>query len=142
MDADWVTAKARAEDLYTQWQAGDKSEESFAELAKANSADGNAAEGGIYENVFPGQMVATFNDWCFADGRKPGDHGIVETDFGYHIIYFVKEGDYVYWKRAAEKDFVNETVNDKAVALAESYTLYVDRDKIALALPGQFVTED
>lgn len=142
VDADWVTAKARAEDLYTQWQAGDKSEESFAELAKANSADGNAAEGGIYENVFPGQMVATFNDWCFADGRKPGDHGIVETDFGYHIIYFVKEGDYVYWKQAAEKDFVNETVNDKAVALAESYTLYVDRDKIALALPGQFVTED
>lgn len=142
VDADWTAAKTKAESLYNEWLAGDKTEESFAELAKANSADGNAAEGGIYEDVYPGMMVETFNDWCFDDARQVGDHGIVETEFGYHIMYFVGEGDYVFWRQAAEKDFVNETVNDKAVALAESYTLYVDRDKIALALPGQFVTED
>mgnify|MGYP003291614936 CR=1 FL=1 len=142
VDADWTAAKAKAESLYNEWLAGDKSEESFAELAKANSADGNAAEGGIYEDVYPGMMVAAFNDWCFDDARQVGDHGIVETEFGYHIMYFSGVGDYVYWRKAAETDYVNEKVNDKAVALAESYTLYVDRDKIALALPGQFVTED
>jgi len=142
VEDDWAAARARAESLYNEWLAGDKSEESFAELAKANSSDGNAAEGGIYENVYPGMMVAAFNDWCFDDARQVGDHGIVETEFGYHIMYFSGVGDYVYWREAARNDYVNEKVNDQAVALAESYTLYVDRDRIALALPGQFLTED
>ena len=32
-------------------------------------------------------MVAAFNDWCF-DGRKPGDTGIVETNYGYHVMFY------------------------------------------------------
>ena len=32
--------------------------------------------------------VTEFNDWCFAEGRKAGDTGIVLTEYGYHIIYF------------------------------------------------------
>ncbi len=142
VEADWTAARTEAERLYNQWLAGDKTEESFAQLAKANSVDGSAEAGGLYEDVYPGQMVTAFNDWCFDDARQVGDHGIVETEFGYHIMYFSGVGDYVFWRKAAETDYVNEKVNDKAVALAESYTLNVDRDKIALALPGQFVTED
>ena len=34
-------------------------------------------------------MVTNFNDWIFDASRKPGDTGIVESDYGYHIIYFV-----------------------------------------------------
>ena len=38
-------------------------------------------------------MVQTFNDWCFDEARKTGDSGIVKTQFGYHIMYFVGFGD-------------------------------------------------
>ena len=34
-------------------------------------------------------MVPAFNDWCFDEARQPGDYGIVETEYGYHLMYFV-----------------------------------------------------
>ena len=38
-----------------------------------------------------------FEDWCFADGRKAGDTGIVETTYGSHVMYYVGE-DLPYWQ--------------------------------------------
>ncbi len=78
-----------AQTILEDYLAGDKTEDSFAELAKLHSADGNASEGGIYENTTLGYMVAEFENWAIEDGRKYGDVGIVETEFGYHIMYFI-----------------------------------------------------
>ena len=78
-DDAWEACRQKAEEIYNQWQAGDKSEESFAQLAKDNSVDGNAATGGLYENVYKGQMVKEFENWCFDDARQVGDHGLVKT---------------------------------------------------------------
>lgn len=85
-------AEAKASELYAQWQEN-ATEDSFAALAAENSHDpGSAANGGLYEDVYPGQMVPEFNDWCFDASRQPGDHGIVKTDYGYHIMYYVSKG--------------------------------------------------
>ncbi len=89
-DAEWEACRKKAQELYDQWLAGDKSEASFGEFAKKHSQDGNASEGGIYEDVYTGMMVTDFNNWCFDAARKTGDHGLVKTPFGYHIMYFVK----------------------------------------------------
>ena len=35
-------------------------------------------------------MVDAFDKWCFDEARQPGDHGIVKTSYGYHIMYFVE----------------------------------------------------
>lgn len=90
-------AKAKAEDILAQWKAGDATEESFAALANQYSEDpGSNTNGGLYESFSEGRMVKEFNDWCFDPVRKPGDTGIVfnEGDYcGYHIIYFVGQGD-------------------------------------------------
>ena len=76
--------------LEENWLAGSADEESFKALAMTNSTDsGSVANGGLYENVYPGQMVSAFNDWCFDESRQPGDHGIVETEYGFHLMYFV-----------------------------------------------------
>ena len=90
-------AKAKAEELYAQWQAGEATEESFAALAMEESADGSRYDGGLYTQVYQGQMVTEFNDWCFDPARKSGDTGIVETTYGYHIMYFVGD-DLPYWQ--------------------------------------------
>ena len=71
--------------------SGDKTEESFAALANEKSADGDGTTGGLYENVYPGQMVDSFEDWCFDASRKTGDTGVVETPYGAHVMYFVQE---------------------------------------------------
>ena len=85
-------AKAKADEVLAAYQAGEQTEAAFGELAKQYSADGNAAQGGIYEGVVPGQMVASFNDWCFDPSRQPGDTGVVETEYGAHVMYFVGQG--------------------------------------------------
>ena len=92
-----ATAKATADDLLAAFQAGEATEEAFAEMANTNSTDtGSNTNGGLYENVYPGQMVTAFNDWCFDETRQPGDTGIVETEYGYHIMYFVGQSETTY----------------------------------------------
>ena len=97
-------AKAAAEDILNQWMSGDKTEESFAALANEKSADGDGTTGGLYENVYPGQMVDSFEDWCYDDSRKPGDTGIVESNYGYHVMYFCGDSDAVYRDYLIEND--------------------------------------
>jgi len=90
-------AEQKAEDLLAEWKAGAATEDSFAELATANTEDtGSSSTGGLYEGVYKGQMVTEFNDWCFDAARKPGDTGIVFNEdsnyCGYHVVYYVGQG--------------------------------------------------
>ena len=91
-------AKARAEEILIEWEDGDKTEESFAALAEQYSEDtGSNTNGGLYANVLQGQMVEEFDAFCFDESRKSGDTGVVygeSTSYaGYHVMYFVGEGD-------------------------------------------------
>ncbi len=86
----WAYAENKANEILNTYLAGELTEEAFSALAKEHSADGNAAKGGIYEDVYLGQMVKPFEDWCFDDDRQTGDVGIVKTSFGYHVMYFVR----------------------------------------------------
>lgn len=84
-------AHAKAEELLSQWQSGEATEDSFAALAMKESADGSKYDGGLYTEVYQGQMVAEFNDWCFDAARKSGDTGVVDTQYGAHVMYFSGE---------------------------------------------------
>ncbi len=97
-----ATAKTKAESILAGYEAGAKTEDAFAELAKVNSADSNASTGGLYENVEPGDMVAEFENWCFDDSRKTGDTGIVQTTYGFHVMYFVGHTDKSDWEYKVE----------------------------------------
>ena len=109
---------AMAEDLLAQWEEGGATEELFAELADTYSDDG--AEGGLYEGVYKGQMVSEFEDWCFDASRQSGDTGIVLTSYGYHIMYFVSQGDN-YLTTSVEDTLRNEDYTAWYEALAENY---------------------
>lgn len=93
-DEEKAAAQEKIEEIRKEWEDGDKTEDSFAELANQYSEDpGSNTNGGLYENVYEGQMVPEFNDFCFADGRKTGDVDIVYNETtGFHLIYFVGTG--------------------------------------------------
>ncbi len=123
-DAQMEGAKAEAEELLNGWLAGDKTEDSFAKLANEKSTDtGSNTNGGLYEDVYPGQMVTNFNDWCFDESRKPGDTGIVESDYGYHIMYFVGNTEQNYRDYQAEEQLLEEKYNTWYDALLENCTV-------------------
>ena len=90
-------ARVKAEGIYTQWKTGEATEESFAALANEYSEDeGSNTAGGLYENIYKGQMVENFDAFCFA-GHEHGDTDMVSAVSsnyaGYHIIYYVGEGE-------------------------------------------------
>lgn len=129
-DEQKAAAKQKAEDIYNTFKSGDKTEDSFAQLAKDNSADGGSAEkGGLYEKVSKGDMVDTFNDWCFDESRKVGDTGIVETDYGYHIMYFTGYST-PKWELQTETDLVDEAYNEFLTEKSAGYT--VQQNKFGL----------
>jgi len=80
---DKAQARAKAEQVLKDVQA---TPAAFAEIAKKNSDDpGSAGQGGDLGFFGRGMMVKPFDDAVFA--LKEGEtSGIVESDFGFHII--------------------------------------------------------
>ena len=85
----WEACRQKAQALLDQWVADGADEAVFINLAKEHSVDGNAKDGGIYKNVVKDYMVAEFDAWIFDPSREYGDYGLVKTEFGYHLMFFV-----------------------------------------------------
>ena len=112
----------RINEIKAEFEATDKSEESFAALAEKYSEDaGSNTNGGLYEDIYRGQMVQEFNDFCFA-GHKSGDIGVVYGESsnyaGYHLIYFVGEGE-LYSNVIARNALTDTAMNDFVAAQIE-----------------------
>ena len=122
VEAKDAEAKQKAEDLLAQWKAGEATEDSFAELAKENSTDSNAAQGGLYEDVTLGTMVSEFEDWCFDPARQSGDTGIVKTTYGYHIMYFVGTAPETYWELQVTNALKSDDMATWSEEKVEGYT--------------------
>ena len=134
-----AAAKAEAEEILNQWKSGEATEDSFATLANEKSDDGDGTTGGLYENVYKGQMVAPFEEWCYDSARAAGDTGIVETEYGFHVMYFVGDSETNY------RDYLitNELrTNDQetwytglcdALAITEGDTSYIAKDLVLSA---------
>ena len=97
----------KAQDILKEYLDGAKTEELFGELAAKYSEDGNAADGGIYEDVTEGYMVSEFENWALKEGRKAGDVGIVETQYGYHVMYFI-DSELTTWSSIIRHDLADE----------------------------------
>lgn len=127
----WAAALEQAESILAQWQAEEATEESFAALANEHSTDpGSNTNGGLYTDVTPGQMVEAFNDWCFDSERQIGDTGIVQTNYGYHIMFYV--GDQLVWKGYAKNDMIGEKGTELIDAATARFPLTVDWSAIVL----------
>ena len=101
-------AKASADKIYKEWQSGAKTEDSFAALAKEKSKDtGSAADGGLISGITSSaNYVESFRNWATDSSRKVGDTGIVESEYGYHIMYY-SGSDYA-WKSAIRSTKASE----------------------------------
>ena len=134
-DEEKLAAKVKAEELLAQFLAGKAIEENFAALATEHTTDpGSKENGGLYEDVYPGEMVASFNDWCFAEGRKAGDTGIVETEYGYHIMFYVSDSETSY------RDLLIE--NSIRSADAEAWYAALIEATVVTELNTQYLSKD
>ena len=132
-EEDWKACEEKAQAILDAWLAGDKTEESFAALAEEKTEDpGSQATGGLYQQVYEGQMVPEFNDWCFDASRQYGDYGLVKTDYGYHVMFFVNSQPQ--WISYAASDWANEQSVKLLEGIVAEYPMEVTYENIALGV--------
>ena len=133
-DEEKAAAKTAAEEILNEWKSGDATEDSFAALANEKSDDGDGTTGGLYEDIYPGQMVVNFNDWCYADNRTAGETGIVETEYGYHVMYFVGDSELTYRDFQIKNELLNADMESwynglrEATVITDGNTDYLTKD--------------
>ena len=122
-------AKAKAEGLLAQAQANPSM---FMMLAMTNSDDSSAQQGGDLGFFSPGQMVKPFNDFVF--NNPIGKIGLVETEFGYHIINVTDKQDAIRLATIAQKIEPSEATTDKIYTQATKFEMEAaTKDFAALA---------
>ena len=137
-DEEKTAAYNEAVALLDEWKAGDATEESFAALATEKTDDSaSAATGGLYEQISPdSSYVENFLNWCIDDSRKVGDTGIVESDYGYHIMYFVGDDEMTYRDSLITSTLTNRDQSEwynaivDAVTVEEGSTSRINKDLV------------
>lgn len=140
-DAQWEKAKKKADSIVEKFNKTDKSEYAFAKLAEQYSTDTASTSsgssdsfGGLYESVALGQMVPDFEKWSTDDSRKYGDTGIVKSDYGYHIMFFINDCPEYESKIIAQikSDRLSEMVEKSKIKVHENAVKKaVDKEKAA-----------
>ena len=127
-DEEKATAKAAADEIYNEWKNGAATEESFAALANEKSDDGDGTTGGLVENVYPGRTVPNFENWCFSD-RKIGDTDIVESEYGYHIMFYCGDSETTYRDYLISNELASADYSDWHTALVEAVSVTEENTK-------------
>lgn len=116
--------KSRAEEVLKMAQEG----KDFAELARQNSEDPTAPNGGDLGFFNQGAMVRQFDETVFQ--MQPGDvRGVVETVFGFHVIKLEEIRPAVTRSFDEVKDSIAAEMNEEAVkglTLARARQAYED----------------
>jgi len=124
-------AKAKAEDLLKQVLANPSG---FFMLALTSSDDSSSQQGGDLGYFNPGQMVKPFNDFVF--NNPVGKIGLVETDFGFHIINVTEKLDAVRLATIGQKIEPSEVTTDKLYTKSVKFEMdanEIDFEKVAKA---------
>lgn len=111
-------AQAKATELLAQAQANPSN---FFMLAMTNSDNSSAQQGGDLGYFAPGQMVKPFNDFVF--NNPIGKIGLVETEFGYHIINVTDKQDAIKMATIAQKIAPSEQTNNKIYEQATKFEM-------------------
>jgi peptidyl-prolyl cis-trans isomerase D len=128
-------AQAKAQSLLAQVQANPTS---FLMLALTNSDDSSAQQGGDLGYFAPGQMVKPFNDFVF--GNPVGKIGLVETDFGFHIINVTDKQDAVRLATIAQKIEPSESTTDKLYTQAVQFEMDANEKDFEKSAKAQKLT--
>ena len=130
-DAEWEECRAKAQELLDQWKNEGATEELFAQYAMEYTEDpGSMESGGLYTDIYVGQMVEPFETWCFDESRAYGDTGLVQTTYGYHIMYFVESREV--WVTGVSDTILYERSMELVNAASEKWPADINYKKIAI----------
>lgn len=113
-----IEAKNAADKILKEFEATDKTAESFAELLKEHDEGDNAlVSGDIFESLQgDGSEDEAVEAWLFGADRKDGDYALVEADGCYYILFYIEKAENPVWYDT----ICNALINEEATALQEA----------------------
>lgn len=131
---DMEAAKAKAEKILAEFNSGDKSEDAFISFVEANTDDAASKyTGGLFEKFTEGYMTEGIDEWIFPDDDekmpKVGDVANLETEFGYHLVYFL--GYHDAWRVDVENDMKTKRYDEFLEGLKKAATVTYDDGALA-----------
>lgn len=123
-DAEKAAAKEEAEKLLKTWKDGDATEDSFIALVKEHSDDGSAEIGGLFEEIHRHSgYVPNFLSWSVDEAREAGDTSVVESEYGYHVMYYVGDDELTYRDYMIREDLRSADANEWYNGIVESVSI-------------------
>ena len=130
-DEEKKKAQDKAQAILDEFLKGEKKDSAaFGELAKTKSEDtGSKSTGGLIADIYrDAGYVEAFTDWALA-GHKPGDTGLVETEYGWHVMFYKEDGDTTYRDKMINKALADETYDKWTEDALNAVTSTVHTDK-------------
>ena len=130
---EWAACLAEAQRILELWKLN-PTEDYFAELANEHSddQDGKVTNGGLYEGITSEtNFVKPFLDWCMNKDRQIGDCEIVQTEYGYHIMYF--SATEPLWVATCRSELIAAEAQKIVKAACDQFTPEINYKKIVLA---------
>ena len=128
-------AQLKANEILAQVQANPAS---FPMLAQVNSDDSSKQQGGDLGFFSKGQMTGKFNDFVF--NNPIGKIGLVETEFGFHIINVTDKQDGVRLATVARRIEASESTTDKVYNKAVTFEMEANEKDFATVAKASGLT--
>ena len=103
-----------------------KNPDSFSALAFEFSDGPSKSSGGDLGFFQENQMAKPFNDFVFS--KREGSIGLVETDFGFHVINVVAKEDIVLLASVAIKNVPSDETSDKTFNMATKFEINLSKN--------------
>jgi len=115
--------------------------DTFTELAFEFSDGPSKSSGGDLGFFQEGVRTKPFNDFVFS--KRVGSIGVVETDFGYHVIKVVAKEDVVLLASISQKNIPSDDTSDRVFNLATKFEINLSKtlNLNALAVENDYVVK-
>ncbi len=102
-------------------------QDNFIALCKEKTDDtGSKETGGLIENIADnGQYVESFTKWSLDPARKANDVEIIESEYGYHIMYYVEAHEET-WYVNVKNSLASKVIEDGIAKEIETITEGID----------------
>ena len=134
--AKWTSCERQAQEILQDWKQNYLAtvmgkEAYFAQKASQLSADeGSRSNGGLYENLQPGQLIDVLDKWCFDESRKEGDAAVIRSKVGYHVVYFRSRNNTL--REEARQELTRQKLREYILKRKEKTALKVNYNLIQL----------
>ena len=134
-DAEKAAAEKKAREYLNTWLEGEATEDSFIKLVKDHSDDSSKDTGGLFSNIHKdSNYVENFRKWAVNPEHKEGEADVIETEYGYHVMYHCGSSELTYrdymitedLRSAKYEEWYNEVLKNVSVVKGNFSKLNLD----------------